>query len=219
MHSSYGPQQGSGSLRTKTRVVIGALGLLLAAPGSVEARGPCSDPANRTLNCDFAIDISGWVPEIGSNFSHSPDGNVGPGSIEIQSEPDAPDDIAKIHQCVGGLAGLSSIDIGASYRIAAGSPYGCGIEATKYSDDNCTTYMGLQGYYNLVFTSRWARIGGTLELDPSIRGIRISPICFSSEGTFSVRIDDIYMGEGVGAIIFNDGFESGHTGAWSSTIP
>lgn len=219
MHSSRGPQQGSRSLWTKTGVVIGALGLLLAAPGSVQAQGPCSDPANRTLNCDFTTDISGWVQEIGSNFSHSPDGNVGPGSIEIQSEPGAPDDIAKINQCVGGLTGLSSVDVGASFRIAAGSPYGCGIEATKYSDDNCTTYMGLQGRYNAVFAWRWARIGATIELDPSIRGIRISPICFSSVGTFSIRIDDIYLGEGVGAIIFNDGFESGDTSVWSAEVP
>ena len=119
-------------------LVIGALGLLLAAPGSVQAQGPCSDPAHRTLNCDFTTDISGWVPEIGSDFSHSPDGNVAPGGIEVQSEPDAPDDIAKINQCVGGLTGLSSIDVGASFRVAAGSPYGFGIEATigAGSDDS-----------------------------------------------------------------------------------
>jgi len=212
-------QQGSRSLWTKTFVFLAALGLLVGAPVSVRAQGACSDPANRTLNCDFALDISGWVPEIGSNFSHSPDGNVGLGSIEVQSAPDTTDEIAKINQCVGGLAGLSSIDFGASFRIAAGSPYGCGIEAYRYSDDNCTTFMGGGGHYQAVFASRWTRIGGTVELDPSIRGIRISPICFSSLGTFSIHIDDIYLGEGVGAIIFNDGFESGDTTVWSAEVP
>jgi len=215
MNASRALKQGSTSFWTKIIVFLAALGLLVGAPVLVRAQGACGDPANRTLNCDFATDISGWVQEIGSNFSHSPDGNVGPGSIEVQSQPGAPDDIAKINQCVGGLAGLSSVDVGASFRIAAGSPYSCGVEATKYSDDNCTTNMGSSGYYNEVFASRWARIGGTFDLDPTIRGIRISPICFSMTGVFSIRIDDIYLGKGVGAIIFNDGFESGSTSVWS----
>jgi hypothetical protein len=38
-------------------------------------------------------------------------------------------------------------------------------------------------------------------------------------GIFSVLIDDIYLGEGVGAIIFNDGFESGSTSVWSAQMP
>jgi hypothetical protein len=219
MSASRALQQGSTSFWTKTILFLAALGLLVGAPVSVRAQGACSDPANRTLNCDFATDISGWVQEIGSNFSHSPDGNVGPGSIEVQSQPGASDDIAKINQCVGGLAGLSSVDVGASFRIAAGSPYGCGVEATKYSDDSCTTYMGSSGYYDEVFASRWARIGATFDLDPTIRGIRISPICFSMTGVFSIRIDDIYLGKGVGEIIFNDGFESGSTSVWSAQMP
>lgn len=38
----------------------------------------------------------------------------------------------------------------------------CGThEATKYSDDNCTTYMGLRGSYNDVSASEWTWIGGT----------------------------------------------------------
>jgi hypothetical protein len=219
MHAFHALQQGSRPLWTTTIVFFAALGLLVSAPVSVRAQGACSDPANRTLNCDFATDISGWVPEIWSNLSHSPEGNVGPGSIEVQSAPNAPDELAKINQCVGGLAGLSSVDVGAWFRIAVGTPYGCGVEATKYSDDNCTTYMGLSGYYNAVSASSWSRIGGTLDLDPTIRGIRISPICYSSTGVFSVRIDDIYLGEGVGAIIFNDGFESGDPFIWSVSVP
>lgn len=218
MHVSRALQQESRSLWTKTVVFLAALALLVGAPVSVRAQGVCSDPANRTLNCDFATDISGWVPEIASNLSYSLDGNVGPGSIEVQSQLDTTDEIAKINQCVGGLAGLSSIDVGASFRIAAGTPYGCGIEATRYSDDNCTTYMGAGGTYTYVY-AHWSRIGTTINLDPAIRGIRISPICFSSTGVFSVRIDDIYLGEGVGAIIFNDGFESGSTSVWSAGVP
>jgi hypothetical protein len=192
---------------------------LAGTPLPVDADGPCEDPANRTLNCGFPTDISGWVPELGSQFAHAPDGNVGPGSIEIQSAPTGSDDLVKINQCVGGLAGLSTVDIGASFRIAAGTPYGCGVEATRYIDDNCTTPMGLHGYYNAVFASTWSRIGATMDLDPTIRGIRISPICFSSTGVFSVRIDDIYLGEHVGAIVFNDGFESGSASAWSAEVP
>ncbi len=161
MHEFHALQRNSRPLWTTTIVLLAALGMLVSAPVSVRAQGACSDPANRTLNCDFATDISGWVPEIGSNFSHSPVGNVGPGSIEVQSALESPDDLAKINQCVGGLAGLSSVDVGASFRIAAGTPYGCGVEATKYSDDNCTTYMGLSGYYNAVSASSWSRIGGT----------------------------------------------------------
>jgi hypothetical protein len=79
--------------------------------------------------------------------------------------------------------------------------------------------MGQNGYYNAVFASKWARIGGTVNLDQSIRGIRISPICFSMTGVFSIRMDDVYLGEGVGAIIFNDGFETGNTSVWSSHVP
>ncbi len=120
---------------------------------------------------------------------------------------------------VCGLAGLSTVDVGASFRIAAGSPYGCCLEMTRYSDDNCTTSLGSSGSCNAVFASSWARIGTTRNLDPSIRGIRISPICFSSTGVFSILIDDIYLGEGVGAIIFNDGFESGSTSVWSAQMP
>jgi hypothetical protein len=79
--------------------------------------------------------------------------------------------------------------------------------------------MGQRGYYNAVSTSSWSRIGGTFDLEPTIRGIRISPICFSLGGTISVRIDDVYLGDGVGAIIFNDGFESGNTSIWSAESP
>jgi hypothetical protein len=218
MHASRPVQQVSSSLWTKTIVFLAALGLLMSSPVSVRAQGVCSDPANRTLNCDFATDIFGWVPEIASNLSHSPDGNVGPGSIEVQSQQEVTDHIAKINQCVGGLAGLSTVDVGASFRIAAGTPYGCGIETTEYSDDNCTTSLGSGGVYTYVY-AHWSRIGTTRNLDPTTRGIRISPICFSMTGTFSIRIDDIYLGEGVGAIIFNDGFESGSTSVWSAEVP
>ncbi len=218
MHPTLAPQHGSRSLWTKTIVFIAASGLLVGLPVPVRAQGPCDDPANRTLNGDFPIDTYGWVLEIGSNSSHSLDGNVGPGSIEVVSAPEAPDELTKINQCVGGLAGLSSIDLGASFRIASGTPYGCGIEARKYSDDNCTTPMDLMGFYTYVYTY-WSRIGSTIDLDPAVRGIRISPICFSSTGVFSVHIDDIYLGVGVGAIIFNDGFESGSTSVWSAEVP
>jgi len=202
----------------KPLVLVGAVGLLVGTPVSVGAQGACSDPANRTLNCDFATDISGWVPEVGSKFTHSSDGNVGPGSIEIESAL-VSDHLAKINQCVGGLSGLTSVDFGASFRAVAGSIYGCGVEATKYGDDNCTTYMGLNGFYGNVSASDWTWIGGTLNLDPSIRGIRISSVCESLAGGFSVQIDDIYLGEGVRAIIFNDGFESGSTSVWSAEVP
>jgi len=66
------------------------------------AQDVCDDPANRTLNCDFATDIYGWVLELGTNSSHSLDGDIGSGSIEVQSEPDSPDELIKINQCVGG---------------------------------------------------------------------------------------------------------------------
>jgi hypothetical protein len=79
--------------------------------------------------------------------------------------------------------------------------------------------MGQRGYYRDVSASDWTWIGGTFDLDPTIRGIRISPICFSSTGVFAIRIDDVYLGEGVGAIIFNDGFESGNTSVWSAVVP
>jgi hypothetical protein len=217
VHASRAQQQESRSRWTKTLVLLVTIGVLGGATAPSGAQGVCSAPANRTLNCSFATDISGWVPEIGSTFLHSPDGNVGPGSIEVESEL-VSDHLAKINQCVGGLAGLSSVDVGASFRIAAGSVYGCGVEATKYSDDNCTTFMGSKGYYNDVFASDWARIGGTFDLEPSIRGIRISPICYSLVGAFSIRIDDVYLGEGVGAIIFNEGFECGDTSIWSATV-
>ncbi len=218
MHSSRARQEGSRSLWTKCLVVVGAFGLLVGAPVPGRAQGACSDPANRTLNCDFANDITGWVPEIGSSFSHSLDGNAGPGSIEVQSQP-VPDDLIKINQCVGGLAGLPMIDVGASFLAVAGPHNGCGVEATKYADDNCTSFMGSRGTYTAISSTSWTRIGLTLDLDPAIRGIRISPICFSFGGTVSVRIDDIYLGEGVGAIIFNDGFESGSTSVWSAAVP
>jgi len=217
MHPSRPPQQESRTFWTRTIVWLGAFGLLVGAPVPVRAQGDCSDPDNRTLNCDFATDISAWVPEFGSDFSHSPDGDVGPGSIEVDSEL-VSDHMVKINQCVGGLAGLSSVDVGASFRLVAGSIYGCGVEATKYSDDNCTTYMGLHGYYNDVSASDWTWIGGTLNLDSSIRGIRVSPICYSLVGTFSVRIDDVYLGEDVGPIIFIDGFDIGNASNWSAVV-
>jgi hypothetical protein len=218
MYSPRETQQESEFLWTKTIIWIGVLGLLVGAPVSVHAQGDCSDPDNRTLNCEFATDISGWVPEFGSGFSHSFDGDVGPGSVEVDSQL-VSDHTAKINQCVGGLAGLSSVDVGASFRMVAGSIYGCGVEATKYGDDNCTTYMGLSGYYDDVSASVWSWIGGTLALDPSIRGIRISAICYSLVGAFTVRIDDVYLGEGVGPIIFMDGFEIGSTSMWSAAVP
>lgn len=216
MQASRALQWGSRSLWTNSLVAFGAFVLLVGAPIQGRAQGVCSDPANRTLNCDFATDISGWVPEIGSSFTHSPDGNVGPGSIEVQSEP-VPDDLIKINQCVGGLAGLSTIDFGASFLAVAGPHNGCGVEAYRYADDNCTSFMGGGGTYTAISTSSWTRIGGTFDLDPAIRGIRISAICFSFGGMVTVRIDDIYLGVGVGAIIFNDGFESSDTSAWGST--
>jgi hypothetical protein len=208
----------SSSFWTSSLVSLGALGLLLGVPAAIEAQGVCSDPDNRSLNCDFATDINFWAQEYGSVFSHSSDGADGPGSIEITSQP-AGDDLVKINQCVGGLFGLSSIDVGASFRIAAGPVEGCGVEATKYSDDNCTTYMGLSGFYNAVSASSWSRISGTLDLDPSIRGVRVSAICASPAGQFSVRIDDIYLGEGVSGAIFRDGFESGNTSDWTTAAP
>lgn len=199
-------------------VVLGVAGLLIAAPSPSRAQAVCADADNRTLNCDFATGIAYWVPEIGSSFVHSPDGHEGPGSIEVESAL-VSDHIAKINQCVGGLAGLASVDVGAWYRLAAGSSYGCGLEATKYADDNCTTPMGSRGWYTNVFSQVWTWIGGSFDLDPGVRGIRISPICYSMVGTFSVRIDDVYLGEGVSTILFIGCFESGDTTGWSSAVP
>jgi hypothetical protein len=79
--------------------------------------------------------------------------------------------------------------------------------------------MGLTGFYRGVSASEWTWIGGTLDLDPLIRDIRISPICYSPVGAFTVRIDDVYLGEDAGPIIFMDGFDIGNTSMWSTVIP
>jgi len=79
--------------------------------------------------------------------------------------------------------------------------------------------MGQRGSYTYVYATHWNRIYGSFDLEPGVRGIRISPICFSDNGVFSVLIDDIYLGDGVGATIFFNGFETGTTEHWDTTSP
>jgi len=221
MHSDLVQQQGLRPLWTKTLVSLGAFAVLVGAAFPGQAQGVCSDPANHTQNCDFATGILLWVPEMGSDFSHALEGAADPGSIQIDSQWNAGEstDYAKINQCVGGLAGFTGVNFGAWFRVVAGSVEGCGTTVSRYTDDNCTSYYGGRGTYNAVSASRWTWIGGLDDLDPAVRGIRISTICFSILGAFTMRIDDIYLREGLSDPIFGDGFETGNTSAWSTIAP
>lgn len=218
MYSSLAKRHSLKSLWMSMIISSGAMGVLVGVAVPGHALDVCDDPSNQTLNCNFTYGIRGWVQYFGNSFLHSIDGNNAPGSIEGTSQSTMGYSLT-INQCVGGLSGLPSVNYGAWVRVVAGTVGRCYVKAYRYTDDNCTTYLDMNLFEKTPRSGGWTWVGGQTLLEPTVAGIRIAVQCSSTSDPFTVRIDDIYLGEGVGDAIFLDGFEFGDTSAWSATVP
>jgi len=197
-------------------LVLTCSALIIAFSSPASGQAPCESRKNLTGNCAFNVDIANWVQEKGDSFNHVTDGYYDPGSIEINSFSGGMGQNLSIHQCVDGLVDSAVLGSGYWVSVVSGSANKCGLTLTQYSGSGCFGYVGSDFVETAGLDAGWNRVQGEFPTAPGSVEVRVS--C-SGDFDFTVRIDDIYLGEGLGSAIFSDGFEQGDTGRWSSATP
>lgn len=182
--------------------------------------GACGDdPSNllRFSNCGFDLDTSGWalvrgdlfVQHPGEGYSEAGAGYVDPtyypSITRYEFELDGP--------CVPVL-NFTEYDIGA--YVKSFGAVSCGVSLFEYSGATCTGWVTGCGGPIIDSSGNWVLVENQCTTSPTTQSARLHFNCWNAS-FYQALLDDAFIVQNV--TIFADGFESGNTWEWSSTMP
>ncbi len=184
------------------------------------------DANDRLARGHFDCDLGPWVPvvEFGSSITHDPltdiDDALVSGSAAFEIDSGAGD--LSIGQCVPiGSNGVYEFSGSVNLDTTGGT-----VEVLRacdfFSSDDCTgTSLPTQAFFDTISTSGvWTPFAGELTTPPTTSSALCSVTLRSPAGlAVDAFVDDVSLLELEPSTIFEDGFESGDTSAWSNTIP
>ena len=184
------------------------------------------DMANVFFNGHWDCDTRDWTLDApGTSEAEHVDLDIDDASISgsLRTRPTIADSVS-FAQCVERITGGSSLPIGTSLRVDASTGRSVDVDSFCEFYDAVTcggTNLGLdQATENVPQTS-----GGWVSISRSIPvpATALSAICGFTVSMTDAGVEDIDVyfddGLGLGTAIFSDGFETGDTSQWSSTMP
>jgi hypothetical protein len=198
---------------------LSAAAVLVVSVRFAESQDVCDHPANLTTNCAFTSGYSGWTLLYGQDFLSSRDGHNASGSLEGTSVSVGAEELY-IFQCITpGFTLSGDYQVGSWVKVVSGQPSNCTAHALYYSDSACTPGFSLGWTIAEIveFNAGWNWMGNSHPALSGAGSVAVQVGCIGPSA-FTLRIDDVYYGQGIGPI-FIDGFESGDTTAWSVTSP
>jgi murein DD-endopeptidase MepM/ murein hydrolase activator NlpD len=203
-------------MRYGTTAVVFAMTLFWAAPGAAQ---------NELTNSDFDTDVSGWTAatEVSLTWSSIDAGlDPGSGSAQVDNQRSNSSDGAGMSQCVAsGVVPGADYDYGGKAFIPSGQdrtgPAQVGLR--WYADTDCAGYvLGSQPRSSTETEGTWVELGESGVTAPTGAASVLFlafPTKYEAGGTRTAHFDDLYLRR---EVIFTDGFESGGTDEWSTTV-
>ncbi len=194
-------------------LLAGAVVAVVAGPATAT---DCTQPGNLVPNCGFVSNLSSWYFTADSE-THIPDGGAStPGAAELDRH-DGVEAIEAFSACIA-VSPMTNYDLGASFRVPSGiGLFGCTVDVVQFSDVSCVAYDSSSSY-GFIPGFDWSEISDFITTGAGVASVFLRMACFSSSD-FVIRIDDFMFGQGlVFGPVFADGFESGDTQAWSTSV-
>jgi hypothetical protein len=203
-------------MRHGTTAVIFAMTLFLPAIGATQ---------NDLANPSFDSNVSGWTAAIEVSLAWSSiDAELDPGSgsAQVGNQRSNSSDGAGISQCASsGVESGAEYDYGGQAFIPSGQ-YRTGpaqVGLRWYGGTGCTgSVLGSQPRSSTETEGSWVELGESGIVAPqgaaSVLFLAF-PTKYEAGGTRTAHFDDLYVRR---TPLFADGFESGGTGNWSTTV-
>ena len=199
--------------------IFGCALLMIVAAGS----GMDTQAQELVTNGTFNVNVDHWIvgsPVFGDITHHTldADGNPLSGSAVItNSSPNSDVYLATI-QCIPALPTDRDYVFGATMRIGDGTVTTgyASVQIWFWEDANCTTVVGGTATTPAVTTSAtgWNRVRTTATAPASAVAARLTlwNVKDDAGAELGIHYDNVTLRP---VAIFDDGFETGHTGAWS----
>lgn len=187
--------------------------LLAASP----ARAQCGSP-NLIANCSFEVDMAGWLPTFVQSFTRTTaDAHTGVASAEAVPAVNGGFHV-QVTTCVAITPGIYGV--GGYFRKTfdpINPDPSCRVQIVFLDAPNCAgNILGTTSTESrLAADEGWIRVHSSLTIPAGTQGVAVSPFC-TSGGEYVVRIDDVSIAI---ADLFDDGFETADTTAWSFATP
>jgi len=197
---------------------------LATAFGLVLAAGSWSAAQNLLVNPDFDTDVAGWTT-WGTDVSivWNPEdayGSPASGSGEVINSYVGSGSGLRAFQCVS-VTGGAVYQLRGKVLIPPGQPtlQGGELYIWWYAEEWCQALIATAGSPLVVWPEDvWIEVAAPLSEAPigaQSAWISLSVNQLAPGGTVSVLFDDLMFRE----VLFADGFESGDTASWSTTVP
>ena len=199
---------------------LGASMLLLAL-----LMGSGDSHAQLLSNIQFDTDVSGWTAGAKATVEWDPldaDASLTSGSALVTNISDTAGDSTGARQCAGGINEAMTYQVGAKVYIPSGQTETgwADILVQWYSDATCTDFIGVANTSSVQTATpdTWLPVSGLLQAPAGSQSARVRLSVRKQEdaGSLAAHFDKVVL-EPV-PLIFSDGFESGDTSAWSSTV-
>jgi hypothetical protein len=179
---------------------------------------------NLAVNGDFDTDVTGWFPATTAAIdwtSLDADANPASGSALVTNLSTTAGDATGASQCIEGLTGEAFYLFAAEMLVPGGqSETGHAFLFVQWNDE-----AGCSGYLGSAFSSQvqsstpnvWYGVSEIVQapLGTESARLRLSVLKHEDVGALQTHFDNVVFEE----LIFIDGFESGDTSAWSTTVP
>ena len=175
-------------------------------------------------NTQFDTDVNGWTAPLTATIHWDPldaGASLTSGSAVVTNISDTVGDSTGARQCTGGVSEAITYQVGAEIYIP-GSQTETGradILVQWYSDISCTNFISTANTSSVSTATpdAWLQVSGFLQAPTGSQSarIRLSVRKEEDSGSLAAHFDNVIF---VSTLIFADGFESGDTSAWSSTV-
>ncbi len=185
---------------------------------------PIVHAQNLLPNPTFDSDVAGWLASAGSTVGWDPldaNGNPLSGSALVTNIDADPNDSEGAFRCIEGLTGETAYQFGADIlipggQIETGNAY---ILVQWYGGAGCSGFLNLTESPIVLTTTpdEWFAVSkvATSPTGTQSGRLRLSVWKIEAGGSLAAQFDNVWME----AVLFVDGFETGDTSRWSSTMP
>jgi hypothetical protein len=178
---------------------------------------------NLVSNPSFDTDVIGWTPFAMTTIvwdSLDAYGNPASGSALVSNASTTPGDATGSRQCVEGILGGQAYHIGADILVPGGqAETGAGeLLVQWYDQPGCGGFLGLVSSSEIPTSTPdvWYTVSVISEAPPGTVAARFRLTVEKNEasGSLDAHFDNVVLEP----LLFGDGFESGDTSFWSSTV-
>ena len=177
-------------------------------------------------NTEFDTDVSGWAVTAKVTIEWDPldaDGSPTSGSGLVTNISDTAGDSTGASQCPAGINEEHTYQVGAEVYIPGGQTETgwADILVRWYSGANCSGLIDLANTSSVTTATpdTWLPVSGSFVAPAGSQSARVRLSVRKQEdtGNLAAHFDNVVFADA--ALIFQDGFESGDTTAWSNTVP